>query len=598
MPKHDVDAFNIHYDTWCADRLPGLPGIVKPFEFFCADQFLKARLLSDKEVLSGQVDAKDDGGVDSFYCFLNNVLVDDTTKIDPRSGGAVELKVFQCKQGEGFSPTAINKFSFFMDDLLTLSRKPSEYHYAYHDKLIQLMATFKLKFQELKKRSVPKLSIEFFYITRRDVWPNRNAKKAADKLVEKVSNEYYSETTVEPFNFVSVSGLWTQFKIAAPELKTLPLVKSFDVKEGWVGLVTLREYFEFLKGESSDGKPQIDEHIFDSNVRGYALSARVNTRITRTLTEPDKKATDKKPDDKPTPEFWLLNNGITILSPDVTYADERLSIENPQIVNGLQTSRRIFEYCRDRNEPLSDKDTRRILVRVIKSKDEITRSNIIRATNDQNPMPAEAFLSTLRLQHQIETYFEKAGYFYDRRKGHYKSLRKPAAQIVGIVDLMQAVLAIMLRQPNTARGRPRDYLKDGKRQQLFGADDPSEADTHKPFDFEVYLRCVQIVRKVDDYLALLNLDDKTTLNIRFYVALDLASTCAKNAHCPPGKIQAIDVERDFSEALMQSSYKRIRALYNRHGKDDDAAKGKKMAAGLVSSLKLRHSPSNKSRKAK
>src|SRR6185436_20904968 len=103
MSEADVKTFNLQFDTWCIDRLTGLSD-VKPFEFFCADQCLKSRSLSDKEILYGQVDGKDDGGVDGFYCFLNNSLVDDTTQIDARAGGLVELKIFQCKQGEGFSP--------------------------------------------------------------------------------------------------------------------------------------------------------------------------------------------------------------------------------------------------------------------------------------------------------------------------------------------------------------------------------------------------------------------------------------------------------------------------------------------------------------
>jgi len=100
MPEADVKTFNPHYDTWCGDRLTGLTGI-KPFEFFCADQFLKDRSLSDTEIKSGQVDATEDGGVDSFYCFFSGVLLDDTTKIDSRSGG-VELKIIQARNTLAF----------------------------------------------------------------------------------------------------------------------------------------------------------------------------------------------------------------------------------------------------------------------------------------------------------------------------------------------------------------------------------------------------------------------------------------------------------------------------------------------------------------
>ncbi len=594
MPKGDVKTFKLHYDGWRADRLPAT--FPKPFEFFGADQFLKDRALSDKEILTGQVDASEDGGVDSFYSFINGTLIDDNTKVDARAGGDLEVKIIQSKEKQGFSPTAIHKFGHFIDDLLSLNRPVKDFKYEYHDKLTRLMELFRNIFRELQTRSSPRLFIEFFFVTGLDVEPNRNAKKAAENLLVNAT-KYYSDTTVLPFRFINVAALWSQFQVAPPKKRSIKLENFFGTKEGWVALVTLRNYYEFLKDANlgTDKLPKVDDHIFDSNVRGYQEKTRVNTRIAQTL----KQADNIDPADKP-PEFWQLNNGITILSPSVTYSDELLAIDNPQIVNGLQTSRRIFDYCKSK-EPFPESDTRRILIRVIKTADEDTRSEIIRATNDQNPMPPEAFLSTLRIQHQIESWFLKNGLFYDRRKGHYKSENKRADQIVGIVDLMQALIAIMLRKPDYARGRPRDYLKDKKRQQLFGADDNDSTDKSEPFDLDVYVRCAQILRRVDAYLGTLSLDEKTSLNLKFFIALDAAAEAIKNAHTPPQMIVRIDVDRDLTDTFLRDSYKRVRRLYRDHGRDDAAAKGPKaMVKGLLTSLKMRHSPSNKSkaRKAK
>lgn len=585
MGEQDIQAFSLYYDAWCADRLAGLRD-VKPFEFFCADQFLKDRLLTDTEILSGQVDAPHDGGVDSFYCFFNGRLIDDTTEIDPRGGGDVEIKVMQSKQGAGFSPTAINKFRDFIEDLLTLSREPADYCYTYHEKLTRLIGIFKEKFLELQKRSTPTLSVEFFFITRLDVDPNRNAMRTAERVVEEAA-QYYSQTTVEPFRFVNVADLWTQCKVTPPEKKLIPLVQSFATSEGYVGLVSLRSFYEFLKGPKPgvDGHPQIDANIFEANVRGYQLHTSVNKRITDTLK-------------KGVPEFWLLNNGITILTPEAIHSTEGLSIKNPQIVNGLQTSQRIFDYFNNTASLPVLTDGRRILIRVIQTSDEDIRNEIIRATNDQNSMPAEALISTFRIQHQIEIFFERHGLFYDRRKGHYKALRKPAKDIVSVLDLMQAVICILLRKPDDARGRPRDYLKDNKRQLIFGADDKDEEDDRHPYGLDVYLRCVQIVRKVESYLSEISADRKTALNVRFYMALDLAAGAVKNAYCPPGKIIGIDVERDLTEAVLGASYKRILKLYEKFGGDDSAAKGKDFIAVLNKSLTQRYSPPRKGRRAK
>ena len=572
MAKNDATAFALQYRTWCADRLTGLPN-VKAFEFFSADQFLKPYSLSDDEILYGQIDAKHDGGVDSLYFFYNSGLVDDNAPIDSRAGGLVELKLFQSKQNEGFSSVAINKMERFLDDLLSLSRPESDYHYQYHYKAMRLIRIFKTKFLELCKRSDPVLSIECFYVSGQDKTPGRNAKAAARSL-EASAKKYYSLTTVLPFNFAGVADLWRQYKIAPPKKKSIAVGRQFDTAEGWVGLTTLTEYFDFLKDKNQD-QLKIDDEMFESNVRGYALNAPVNARIAKTLKCPDEK-----------PEFWLLNNGITILSPKVTYGDGRLSIDNPRIVNGLQTSRRIFEYYSALKQ-VSAKDNRRIIIRVIQTSDDNARSEIIRATNDQNPMPAEALIPTLRIQSQLETYFEENGLFYDRRKGHYKAEKKLATQIISIISLMQAVIAILLRKPNYARGRPKDYLKDGKRQLIFGADDSDSGDSRMPFDLDVYLRCIQITRKIDAFLA--SFESNVALNIRFYMALDLTAGVIGNPHvCPPGDVLEIDVDSDFTDELMASSARRIKRLLRQvGGTQDDAAKSKEMLAAITRSIAVR-----------
>jgi len=75
MAPNDVLALNIEYEKWVVDRAKGLDPKISPFEFFCAEQFLKPHiLLSDKDVLSGIIGKSDDGGVDSFYFLVNGQL--------------------------------------------------------------------------------------------------------------------------------------------------------------------------------------------------------------------------------------------------------------------------------------------------------------------------------------------------------------------------------------------------------------------------------------------------------------------------------------------------------------------------------------------
>ena len=145
------------------------------------------------------------------------------------------------------------------------------------------------------------------------------------------------------------------------------------------------------------------------------------------------------------PEFWLLNNGITILAERID-AGEHLQVEvtDPQIVNGLQTSREIYNYFR--GTPPIASDGRRLLVRLIRATDTGVRDSVIRSTNSQNIMPEEALRATDEIHRQIETLFHRFGLFYDRRKGHYRDQGKPVNQIVSVVELAQAMLSIVLQE--------------------------------------------------------------------------------------------------------------------------------------------------------
>jgi hypothetical protein len=54
-------------------------------------------------------------------------------------------------------------------------------------------------------------------------------------------------------------------------------------------------------------------------------------------------------DDPSGPDFWWLNNGITILATSATMVGKTLHLEDIQIVNGLQTTETIFRRSVSRN---------------------------------------------------------------------------------------------------------------------------------------------------------------------------------------------------------------------------------------------------------
>ena len=550
-----------------------------PFEYYCVDQFLKRFAVSDDELLSGLVGGGQDGGVDGLYFFVNRRLMEEDADLDPQAAMKVNLLVMQVKETQGFSPSAIDKLVLFSDDLLDLSRQPSQYQTTYNPKLLGVMKVFKEKFQQIAG-AFPAISIDCYYITKVDAPEGDDAKKAADRVLKKAKEHLSSATCT--FHFVNATSLWEQVQMRLSKTKALQWHDApLSTDEGLVGMVHLHDYSQFLQDEHGD----LQESIFESNVRGFQQSTPVNVAIGETLQKPGKA------------DFWLLNNGITILAQKVSSAGhKRVDIEDPQIVNGLQTSREIFDYFKNgTGVPLRSDDHRRILVRVIESSDEGVRDSVIRATNSQNKMPHEALRATDRIHGQIETLFRQYDLYYDRRKGFYKDQGKPIAKIIPVIELLQAMLAIALMRPDDARARPRDYIKDdAKYGKVFG---------DNQFNLGVYLKCILLHRRIAPFLAgkELNLDSTHQRNLKFYLAMYVAAAATKHAYVTPSELLKLDVDQ-LDDAFVNDCYKRVADQYNALAKKlakdgeldfDQLAKGPTLLRALNTQLKRRFSPRKK-----
>jgi hypothetical protein len=118
----------------------------------------------------------------------------------------------------------------------------------------------------------------------------------------------------------------------------------------------------------------LQTRFLEPNVRDYqGKSNKINQGIRKSLENP-----------LTTGEFWWFNNGITILSTRCGTSGEVLTIENPEIVNGLQTSHESFNWY----SGSTTQDDRNILLKVIVAADETIRANIIKATNSQTKVNA------------------------------------------------------------------------------------------------------------------------------------------------------------------------------------------------------------------
>ncbi len=297
----------------------------------------------------------------------------------------------------------------------------------------------------------------------------------------------------------------------------------------------------------------------------------------------------------------MLNNGVTILTEKIETGEHlQVEVTDPQIVNGLQTSREIYNYYRDATSlagsPLvptlsanAASDNRRVLVKLIKTADTTVRDTVIRSTNSQNVMPEEALRATDPIHRQIETLFHRYNLFYDRRKGHYRDQGKPVAQIVSVLEVSQAMLSVVLRRPDDARGRPRDYFKKNDLySSVFGKD---------KWNLNLYLKSVQILGMVGSFLDKQGIEAIHRRNLNFYMCMYVACAKTSSAYAPPPQVLAIDPQ-SLSEDFLKDCYDRVRKQYDKLAdkleRDYDAlAKGPQLLKVLSAELQKRFNPKKK-----
>ena len=164
----------------------------------------------------------------------------------------------------------------------------------------------------------------------------------------------------------------------------LPQIKG--IEESYWAVIRAKEFVEKLL-ISADGN--IRSQLFEDNVRHYLGSTNdVNSSIAETISDPQKRT-----------RFPVLNNGITIVSPDVVVRTNKLHIRDPQIVNGCQTSHVLFEN----RSAISDEMM--LTVKVVEAEDEDVYTELVQATNSQSKVEGRQFLSLSPMAREIEAYF-------------------------------------------------------------------------------------------------------------------------------------------------------------------------------------------------
>lgn len=527
------------------------------FELFTSEQILKDQDLSYEEIESGLVGDGGDGGIDGFYLLVNGELVQE----DPdysylKKNIDVDLVLIQSKMHDGFQETPIERFTSVSDDILDLSKPLAELEDVYHSGLLENISRFR-DLQAQLANKFPNLRLSFFYACR-GIEPNNTVSRKVSKLEDTV-NSYFPNCSFS-FEFIGAPDLLELARSTPQTTYTLTLAEnpiSADSQVGFVCLVKLRDFFDFI----TDDNNALQRNIFEANVRDYQGRTQVNDDIEQSLKHESSE------------DFWWLNNGVTVLASKASQSGKALTVEDPQIVNGLQTSTEIFNYWHNFN---TNGDERRILVRVIVPSVPESWDRIIKATNSQTSVQQASLRATDKIHRDIEEYLRPRGLYYDRRKNYYKNEGKPRDRIVSIPHLAQSVMSVVLQKPDTARARPSSLLK---------ADDTYKQVFNEKYPVQLYYVCAETLKRIETLLksSNVNLAARDRNNLRFYVLMDTLVRAVEKPN-PAMKDYASLDPKSVSDEQILSSINRVKKLYDDLGGTDQIAKGTEFLKRLKESI--------------
>jgi len=369
-----------HFKSFVTEN--GLTSIdeAKSFEAFINYCVIKQYFYGQFDILD-QIYNGDDPGIDGIMFIVDGELVTSKNEIveifsRPKKDMDVLICITQAKTGERWEKREINAFeSGIMDFLAEKSLYPQD------DYLKERKDIFKEVISNIRKVKNGKPRIKCFYATSGKYIEDREIEAAFGSIKARLNETglFYSvdaepleRDTIIKYWVNSYSPLEAKAKIIASAL--FPAIPG--IEESYVITMFAKEYVEKIL---ADDNMNLRKGIFEENVRDFiGEDSPVNKEIEKTIVDTTKNK-----------RFGIMNNGVTIVSPDIRLQSNELYLENYQIVNGCQTSNVLWEN-RDR---ISQDAT--ITLKIVETTDESVVDDLVKSTNNQTKVDDHLILGQL-----------------------------------------------------------------------------------------------------------------------------------------------------------------------------------------------------------
>lgn len=384
------------------------------------------------DLIDGIMGEGGDEGIDLCYVYCNGTLVNDENHPITKDS-IIKVKFFQVKKEDGFSTDGFRKLKEGIEEIFNLDLELDKLQVIGANTDILEMADLIRKIFRKSRLERAKFTCEVYYAT---AAPEINI----SEKIKHLEAELKANPLAIPFDF----DYWGAQKLLDLNKKIDEQVEiKFDSQPlniseknidttGFAGFVNGNELLKSL----IDGEGNFKSHLTEGNVRYFlGEDKKINSSII-----------DSALDEAKAANFWAMNNGLTIIGDTIAPLDAKgYSISNPQIVNGCQTIHCLFHaYSKDNKLKLPD--TLKVFVKIVKTENPDTQTDIISATNSQNPVKSASLKANDNIQRNIEAHLKDAVIYYERRDNFYKRQGFTGNKVIGLLKMAQIIHTVVNKE--------------------------------------------------------------------------------------------------------------------------------------------------------
>lgn len=417
------------------------------------EKFVNFAVVSN--VCSGEFDVEDistglgEDGIDGIAVVVDEEVIisqEDASSVfqSNRRNHDVVICFTQAKRSEGFD---LGDFLKFKEAILRFASQSP--YMSTEDVLKSAREVFDIVLSEVPKIRNGKPSLVARFVTTGNYQSPAALETAKNEFYEQLGElGLFADIDIQFLGRDQLTQLWvstysgTHASLELFSSAALPSIAGID--EAYLAVVKATDFVDNLL-ITPDGN--LRTQVFEENVRSFlGLENPVNASIAATLESTEASS-----------RFPVLNNGITLVSPDVTLQGNTLHLTNFQIVNGCQTSNVLFESRASLGDTM-------VNIKVVETQNEDVFSELVRATNSQSKVEDTQFLSLRPIIKKVEQYFNTYNddnrLYFERRDKQYVGQNIPAARIFSLHNGAKYVAAMYCNRPELAARYPKTMYQE------------------------------------------------------------------------------------------------------------------------------------------